>query len=177
MRLRPAREDDVGALVAACQDAAIQRYTRVPSPYTDREAREWIELTEGERQAGRMLWVLVVDAGDDLLGSIDLHEISRQNRRAEIGYWIAAEARGRGVATRAVRLIAEYAFEVLPLERIGISAEIGNAPSCLVAERAGFSREGVLRGWIAGKAGQSDAVRFSLLRSESAAAGRCPPRR
>jgi len=164
--LRLKRDDDVGALVAACQDPEIPRYTRVPSPYGEEDAREWIEISEAARMAGTMLSVLVVDRRDRLLGSVGLHDIDQRNRRAEIGYWTAAEARGAGVTVRGVRLLARHAFETLALERIGISVEVGNERSCRVAERAGFRREGVLRGWINVSGVQRDGVMFSLLRGE-----------
>ena len=89
-----------------------------------------------------------VDAGsDELLGAAGIVRFERDERRCEIGYWLAPAARGRGVATRAVRILGDWAFASLPVDRIGITAEPGNRASCAVAERAGFTYEGVLRSW------------------------------
>ena len=170
--LRLKREGDVGALVKACQDPEIPRYTNVPSPYGEEEARRWIEISETRRCAGTDVSLLVVDPEDRLLGSVGLHEISEKHRRAEIGYWTAAEARGRGVATRAVRLLSRHAFESLPLD---ITVEPENHPSHRVAERAGFRRDGVLRAWTESNGRQIDVVMYSLLRGEAAGVGEPPP--
>jgi RimJ/RimL family protein N-acetyltransferase len=86
-----------------------------------------------------------------------------QHRRAEIGYFVGPEARGDGHATRAVRLLCDWGFEQLGLERIDLLAATGNGPSQRVAERAGFKREAVLRSYLVGKTGRDDVILFSLL--------------
>jgi len=168
VRLRLKAEADVEAIVEATRDPLIAHYTRVPDENTAGDVRDWLRSSERERQAGAGLHVLITDEGGGgaVLGAVSLQGIDYEDRRAEIGYWIAAPARGRGVATRAVRLIAAHGFAVLAVERISISAEVGNEPSCRVAERAGFKREAILRSWINTKGRQSDAVMFSLLRGE-----------
>jgi RimJ/RimL family protein N-acetyltransferase len=165
--LRKKREADVGGLVAACQDPQIPLHTRAPSPYGEEDARRWLEVSEAGRLAGTDLSLLVVDRSDRLLGSVGLHEVSEKHRRAEIGYWTAAEARGRGVATRAVRLMAHHAFETLPLERIDIAVEPANDASRRVAERAGFRPDGLLRAWTELNGRQIDVIMHSLLRPET----------
>ncbi len=166
MNLRLKRESDVAALVAACQDPQIPRYTQVPSPYGEEEARRWLRVSEERRLAGTDLSLLVVDGADRLLGSVGLLDVNHEHKRAEIGYWTAAEARGRGVARRAVRLLARHAFESLPLVRLEIGTEVGNEASSRVAEAAGFVREGVLRSWIEIKDRRIDVVMHSMLREE-----------
>ena len=83
--------------------------------------------------------------------------------RASVGYWLLPEARGRGFATRSVRLISRWAHEDLGYARLSLTAEPSNERSCRVAERSGFVREGVLRSYaeIAGR--RVDSVIFSLL--------------
>jgi ribosomal-protein-alanine N-acetyltransferase len=167
IRLRLKRDGDLDAVVAACQDPEIPRWTRVPEPYGEAEARAWFEEQDGKRERGEGLELLIADAGDDrVLGSIGLTDVEWDERRADIGYWVAREPRGRGVATRAVRLLARWAFEALPLERLGIVAAVGNTASEGVAERAGFRREGVLRSFVVIKGQRRDMVSFSLLPGE-----------
>jgi RimJ/RimL family protein N-acetyltransferase len=89
-----------------------------------------------------------------------------QHRRAEVGYWLGCDARGLGHATRAVRLICAWGFLALGLERIDLLAATGNAASQRVAERAGFTREGVLRSYMRGRDGRQDMVAFGLLASD-----------
>lgn len=165
--LRLKEQADVDAIVATTQDPLIPRYTRVTEENSQEDVRRWLEDSEQERQTGQGVHVLVTDAEDaNVLGAVSLHAIDYENRLAEIGYWVAAGARGRGVAVRAVRLIARHGFRTLPLERISIGADVENEASCRVAERAGFTREGILRSWICIKGRQADAVQFSLLRGE-----------
>jgi RimJ/RimL family protein N-acetyltransferase len=143
--LRPKRRDDVDAIVAACQDPEIPRWTFVPSPYTRTDAEAFLRISAEEEAAGTAAHFLAVDTGDRLLGSFSLMELDREPGVGEIGYWVAAEARGRGVATRAVRLLAEWGREELGLTRIEILPHKDNAAFRRVAEKAGFRDTGELR--------------------------------
>ena len=109
--LRAKARADVDALTAACQDPEIPRWTLRPLPYRRDDALGWIAASELELDAGLALDWLAVDAEDRLLASIALMGIDRERGTAEIGYWVAREARGRGVATRAVRLVARLGGE------------------------------------------------------------------
>jgi RimJ/RimL family protein N-acetyltransferase len=163
--LRSIRDDDIKSLVSACQDPDIPRWTRVPSPYTEAEARAFIGIAGREREHGTGVHLLAVDASsDELLGAVSLHEINSENLRADIGYWVARGARRRGIATRAVRLIAGHGFESLLLERISIHVDPENEPSKRVAEAAGFEREAKLRRWIRVNERQRDAIIYAMLR-------------
>ena len=86
---------------------------------------------------------------------------------AAVGYWLLPEARGRGYATRAVRLLAEWGIRALGFARVELWATRENDASQRVAERAGFQREGVLRAYAEGRDGRRlDAVFFSLVASD-----------
>ncbi|HEY2602848.1 MAG TPA: GNAT family protein [Thermoleophilaceae bacterium] len=160
MTLRPWTLDDVPAMTAAVQDPEIPRWTEVPSPYGEDDAREFI----GKLQSGEIaeLALAIVDAADGaLLGSVGLR--LPQSSVGEIGYWVAASARGRGVAPRAVRLLSAWAFDEYGYARIQIHTDPANAASQRVAESAGFTREGVLRSYGVVKGERIDIVMFSLL--------------
>jgi RimJ/RimL family protein N-acetyltransferase len=85
---------------------------------------------------------------------------------AEIGYWLAPEARGRGAATRALRLLSSWALRELPIARLQLTTDVENDASQRVATRAGFTREAVLRAWFDDRGERRDAVMFSLLPGE-----------
>ena len=131
---------DIDALMAALQDPEIPRWTLVPTPYTRQDARDYLRHVNRGRASGSRLALAIVDAADDgaLLGSVALNPVVWDLRAADVGYWVAAHARGRGVATRAVELLAGYAFDVLGLERLELRAQERNAASQAVAARAGF---------------------------------------
>ena len=138
--LRAPRRDDAEAITAACQDPEVSRWTLVPSPYSPAHAHAFIERAAAEEAAGKAVTRLAVDAGDDrLLGSFGLMELDREPGYGEIGYWVAAEARGRGVATRAVRLLADSGRDELGLTRIDVLPHKDNVASQRVAEKAGFA--------------------------------------
>ena len=164
--LREKSEADIPALVAAVQDPLIPRYTRVPSPYGERQAREFLVYQRRRREEGIELSLLVVDAeNDDLLGAIGAR-VDRRNECADMGYWVAREARGRGVASGAVVLLGTWLFQALELARLQIHTEVDNVASQRVAERAGFRREGVLRSYELTEGRPIDVVMFAALPGE-----------
>jgi RimJ/RimL family protein N-acetyltransferase len=138
--LRPRRPDDVDAIVAACQDPSISRWTMVPSPYTREDALTFLAHSAEEALAGEAVGLLAVDDAGTLLGSFSLMDLRREPGYGEIGYWLAAGARGRGVATRAVRMLTDWGHDALGLERIECHVHVDNAASQRVPERAGYVR-------------------------------------
>jgi RimJ/RimL family protein N-acetyltransferase len=166
--LRPWRDSDAAAVTAACQDPEIARWTRVPDNYGEADARAFLLYRYDAVLAGAAAPFAVVSADDRLLGSVALIGIEWPHLSGEVGYWLAREARGRGHATRAVRLICGWGFEALGLERVVLHAATENLASQQVAQRTGFTREAVLRAYFAGKRGQEDMVAFGLLADELA---------
>jgi RimJ/RimL family protein N-acetyltransferase len=143
--VRPLREPDIPAIVAACQDPEIPRWTRVPSPYTREDAERFVAIAATEARAGEGVALAVADAGDGrFLGTIGLMELAGAGY-GEIGFWAAREARGRGAITRAVVLLRDWARDELGVTTIDILAHRDNRPSQRVAERAGFTDTGELR--------------------------------
>ncbi|MCZ7588426.1 MAG: GNAT family N-acetyltransferase [Gaiella sp.] len=82
------------------------------------------------------------------LGLVELHLTTGDPALASLGYWLRAEARGRGFATFAVRSVAGWALDQLGVQRLQLTTAPDNIASQRVAERAGFTREGLLRGWM-----------------------------
>lgn len=167
--LRPADMNDVDGITAACQDPEIQRFTRVPSPYGREQAVEYVQGVERGWVEGTHGIMSIRDASDDeLLGSIGVMSLAEQPGTGEIGYWVAKEARGRGIATRAVRLLARWAIVDLGLERLELMTSVDNVVSQAVADRAGFAREGLLRSYVTHGCGRIDVVMFSLVPADLA---------
>jgi RimJ/RimL family protein N-acetyltransferase len=101
-----------------------------------------------------------------VVGSVGM-TVSESEQTGTIGYWCVPAHRGRGVVTRAVGLLCRYAFDELHLERLQLVADPDNQASQRVAEKAGFTREGVLRSHLRHPDGRRrDSVMFSLLPGE-----------
>ena len=132
----------------------------VPQPYTLDDARSYIAGGAGVEQET----FAVTDAESGrILGAIGLgHAIDGV---CEIGYWIREDARGNGATTRALVLLSRDALGREGVERVQLRADVENLSSCRVAEKAGFSREGVLRSakWNARLGRRQDWAMYSLL--------------
>lgn len=162
--LRLVAESDLPGVVEAVRDPLIPRYTTIPEPYSQREARQWQRSSAHGLVSGTDLATVVVDAVDEtLLGAVGLHGTGAANGRCSAGYWLAANARGRGVATRALRLLCSYAFAELGVARIELWIEPENTASQAVAERVGFEREGLLRSFMPIRGVRRDMLMYSLL--------------
>lgn len=163
--LRPWRLEDVSAVAAACRDPEIERWLAlVPQPYTEDHARLYIQDCI-DAPEDRLPFAIADASTGDVIGSIDM----RINRllTGHVGYWVAAEARGRGVAPDALRALSRWAIENLGLGRVELVTDPENVASQRVAEKAGFQREGILRSMLLNRDGsRRDGVMFSLLPGE-----------
>jgi len=167
--LRPWRVSDAEAVFGACQDPEIQRWTSVPRPYLRLHADGFVTThTERAWASGTSAPLGIFEpATGELLGSSGLISLNPKEGTGEIGYWTAPGARGKGVATRAARGVARWAFEVLGLRRLAWRAEVGNHASRVVAVRLGMQMEGVQRRGIARADGTwTDGWAAALLRRE-----------
>jgi RimJ/RimL family protein N-acetyltransferase len=162
--LREWRADDAGTLVPMLNDDAIGRFTLVPQPYGEEDARRWLATHGRDKLTGRAIPFAIVDAGNgELLGSIDLRVPDWEHMVGELGYLVSASARGRGVAPAAVKLLADWGLGEVGLGRIEIFVEPGNDASARVAEKAGFEREGLLRSKRIAKGGRADMYVFARV--------------
>ncbi len=161
--LRPWEPRDAPAVAAACSDPEVARWTLLPQPYTPDTARSWVgEEAPGQWSSGRgaQFGVFGLTSGA-LVGAVGLGHID--DGTAEVGYWTALEARGRGVATRAVTAACRWGFDELGLARIAWQALVGNWGSRAVAERCGFLLEGTRRAGLVQRGVRLDAWSGALL--------------
>ena len=164
--LRSWRRSDAPAIVDCIRgDEEMAGWLdRLPQPYTLADAELYIDM-EGEEK-----FALTEAESGRVLGSIGLRWDDAE-RAAEVGYWIRADARGNGYMSRAVKLVARHALES-GAERVFLRADPENVASCRVAEKAGFTREGVLRSahWNPRLGRRQDWAIYSLLPGELQAA-------
>jgi len=150
--LRVPDDGDASWITEAYDDPEIAQFiVGMPPP------RRWASSTDAE-------FVIADAAHGEPLGLISLRIAERDPGLAAVGYWLRGEARGRGAATVAVQLIARWAFDELGVQRLELTTAPENVASQRVAERAGFTCEGILRGLVATKNnGRRDSMMFSLL--------------
>jgi ribosomal-protein-serine acetyltransferase len=163
LTLRPLTESDVDDVTEACQDADTLRWLPIPRPYTRANA-EWFigTFAPALRESGAGI-VFAIQSAGRLVGVIDLKHVNWVYRVAEVGYWVAPWARGRGVASRATLALSEWAICDHGFERVELFAATGNIASQRAAEKAGFVREGVARNAGYVHDGRVDMVLFSLV--------------
>jgi RimJ/RimL family protein N-acetyltransferase len=160
--LRTWTEDDVNALVAGCNDPEVAHWVpTIPHPYTRDDALAFIR---GEVRDDHEAFA--IEVGGEVVGGIGIG-LNSHGYRAAIGYWVAAAHRGRGICTRALRLLTRHALEERRLQRVELITDPDNVASQRVAEKVGFGREGVLRAHLRHPDGRiRDSVMFSLLPGE-----------
>ncbi|MEB2285465.1 MAG: hypothetical protein B6D46_01355 [Polyangiaceae bacterium UTPRO1] len=166
--LRPLLAADAAALFRLI-DAERERLGRwlpwVEETRSERDSARFIADAAEERRRRRSL-VLAICVEGALAGTIGLHYVEWFDRSAELGYWIASAAEGRGVVTRAARALLTFAFGTADLHRIVVRCAVGNERSARVAERLGMRREGVLREAHCVGGRFLDQHLFALLRHE-----------
>jgi RimJ/RimL family protein N-acetyltransferase len=144
--LEPLGAAHLGAVEGLVNDADVRRFTRVPDPPPTGFVESWFAgYEEGRRQGTREMFAIVEPDGGRFLGIAVAPTIDHATRTAELGYVVAAEARGRGVASDALRQLSEWAFSKLGMERLELLISVDNEGSKRVAARCGYVREGVLR--------------------------------
>jgi RimJ/RimL family protein N-acetyltransferase len=163
--IRSWRQSDLSDLVELLEDPEIARWTGIPAPYTRKEAKLFFKTNARQEAMGVGTDSAIVDTGDVLLGGVGL-KLHPGHSTAEVGYWVAAHARRRGIATRAVRLMARWSFVDLEIQRLELLTNVGNEASEGVARKCGFRREGVMRSARLIKGERVDLTLFSLLPGE-----------
>jgi RimJ/RimL family protein N-acetyltransferase len=167
LTLRPPALDDVDAIAAACQDPTIQRYVPVPVPYTRDDAVSYVSdfCADGWATGERLTWAVV--EGEALVGTIGLHGVAVG--AAEIGWWLAPGARGRGIMREAAAAVVDHGLDArsgLGLARICWRASGGNTASAALARALGFRFEGVARLGAVGRDGREDDWFAGLLATD-----------
>jgi ribosomal-protein-serine acetyltransferase len=112
--------------------------------YSEDHAQDWIRRTL-ETFAGDGSFNALIILNDRIIGSIGFHDLDRPNRHASIGYWIDREHEGKGIITRCCRVLVDYLFDTMELNRLQINCNVENVRSRAIPERLGFKHEGVLR--------------------------------
>ncbi|HVQ50551.1 MAG TPA: GNAT family protein [Mycobacterium sp.] len=168
--LRPWRLSDATFMAEGSRDPAIERYNG-PAPASvadaitviERIEKSWCAFEAGGDPTGAA-FAIVDSALGEPVGMCGIDDWSSTDV-AQFGYWLAADARGRGFATRAVTLMTGWLFK-LGAARVFLTIESENAASAAVALRAGFTFEGTLRANAVWAGQRKDVDIFAALRDE-----------
>ncbi len=142
---RPAGAD-IDRLVECCQDPEVPRWTTIPDPYRRADAEEFLDRVVAPGWADNVpVWAIRTAEDGRVEGMIGLH--ARGPGTCEVGFWLTADHRGRGLMSRAITLVCDFGFapDGLALDRITWRAIVGNNPSAAAARRNGFHYEGLAR--------------------------------
>ncbi len=162
--LRPWRRNDVPAMLVAFRDPVFDLHSDW-APKTDVAVFAHLDRLDEGRRRGEAIDLAIVDPDEPsiALGGVSINGIDHVHLRASIGYWLSAPGRGRGLATRSVKLLTDWAFAELALARLELTCGPENLASQGVATRCGFQLEGLLRSHIAFKGERRDTLVYSRL--------------
>ncbi len=168
--LRQAAERDIPETLIAHQDD-LELYKRLglERPPSGAELGRHSERARAEREAGTHVALTVTEPGSDVcVGCVSLNKVDWANSRGELGLWLAPQVRGRGLAPRALRLACGWLFERCSLQRLQVVTEADNEAMIAAARAAGFTFEGVLRGFTFERGHRVDCAVLSLLPADLA---------
>ncbi len=165
--LRPFQMSDTDELAEAVRESIPELKPWMSwchDDYSEDDTRNWIKSLPSGWADGTQFNFAITDIQDGrLLGGCGLNHINPTYRFANLGYWVRTSRTGEGIASRAVRLIASFAFEQVKLVRVEIVVAVENYPSLRVAGKVGARREGVLRNRMLVGENIYDGVMHSLI--------------
>jgi RimJ/RimL family protein N-acetyltransferase len=164
--LEPLTQAHVPQMLVLSEDPDVVRFTRVPAGADETFVRDWIGRYERGWSDRSRVGFAIRSSGGSFLGFAAVVDLDLEHRQGEIGYMVAPAARGRGVARRAVELLTRWGFSELGLLRLELRIDVENPASALVAERAGYQRDGVLRNVHLKEGLRSDLAVWSRLSND-----------
>ena len=173
--LRPMRPADAEDIYRAVQDPIIPKFTTLPEDYPVELAIDFATTRNVSSHLNKTELVFVMEDSElkssdypysnGFAGVISLHSIDIPNHRAEIGYWMAKEARGKGIGTRAASMITEYGLMTMGFNRIDGIVDVRNEPSKQLLLNAGYEFEGIMKKYVTRRDGsQLDMALFAATK-------------
>jgi ribosomal-protein-alanine N-acetyltransferase len=168
LRLRPLGPRDAAAIQAAASARVIaDTMISLPHPYPDGEAERYLARQQSEREQGRAATFAIERKLDGrFCGLVEVREIDQEHSQAELSFWLAVEAWGRGYMTEAIEATTRYGFRDLGLNRLYAYHMLRNPASGRVLEKNGFRREGLLRQRVRKWGRFEDVVLWAILRRD-----------
>ena len=169
LMMRPLEARDSGAILELVVAPEIAANTFVPQPYPPEAADEFIQRgRDSWRDDDAYVFAIIEKSSQRFAGCMGIHPVSEHNR-AEVGYWLGAPFWGRGLATSALRLLLQFGFETLKLNRVEAGCFDHNPASGRVMEKAGLRLEGLRRQYVMHREQYKDVLWYAILREDYAA--------
>ncbi len=166
--LRRFAETDIPAIVELAGEREIAATTlRIPHPYTEKDARLWLDAQAGQLERDEAVhWAVTLRDGGGLVGAVGLMGISLEHGHAEMGFWIGRPFWNRGYGTEAAGAALDFAFDDLELGRVHAHHFAGNEGSGIILRKIGMRHEGTLRRHIRKWDRRHDVETYGILRDE-----------
>jgi len=175
LTMRQMRPSDAEDIYRAVQDPEIPKFTTLPADYPIDLAIEFANTRAAASFVNKTELVFVIEDSrlatvgypysNGFAGVMSLHTIDIPNHRAEIGYWLAKEARGQGICTKAAELITEYGLMTIGFKRIDGIVDVRNEPSKAALLKAGYEFEGIMKSYVTRRDGsQLDMALFAATK-------------
>jgi RimJ/RimL family protein N-acetyltransferase len=161
--LRRHRVTDIDAIIEQCRDEEMRRWTTVPAPYAESDARSFVDQT-ARGWADATVAAFAIEVENRFAGTIDLR--FQEAAWGEVGFGLASWARGRQVMRRSLTMVLDWAFDDLALAGVSWRAHVGNEASRSVAEACGFRLEGTVRGFLVQRGQRVDAWIGTVLAAD-----------
>lgn len=168
-RIRPYTLEDALAICEAARESLEGSEPWMPwchPTYSIDDSRSWLATQVPAFHQGSAFEFAIVSANGRYLGGCGLNRIDKDNKRANLGYWVRTSARGHGIATAAVHLIRDWGFQNTDLICLELAVPVGNVASHRVAEKSGAAYEGTLRSRLLVHGIPHDTAIFSFIRAE-----------
>ena len=171
IKLRPFTRADIPDKIRWINDPRVNRYLHYELPLEREKTERWFDSVKDRTDR----YDAVIEAEGRACGTIGLLSIDRKSGKAELYVALGEpELGGRGIASKACRLLLDYAFEVLDLNRVYLFTETENLPAQRLFERIGFRKEGCLRQEILSHGVLADRFVYGILREEHAKGAKHP---
>ena len=169
--LRAPKESDIPALFEGAQDPLIPVFTRIPSNYSMANAEFYVRDRSPNAFANQTELQLALEYGNGadakFGGAFSFHSMDLREHVAEIGYWLCAPMRGKGIGSIATKLLTQFGFESIGFERIEAVVNVENIASRKLLEKSGYSLEGIMRKKSRKEDGtQKDMALYAAIRQD-----------
>ncbi|MGI9175733.1 MAG: GNAT family N-acetyltransferase [Rhodothermales bacterium] len=171
LTLRPLAPSDAPSIQQAASAREIaDTMISIPHPYPEGEAERYIARQRAQLEEGTAVtFVMEQKPEHRFSGVVEIREIDREHAQAEISFWLAPEAWGRGFTSEALRAVLRYGFGERSLNRMYAYHMMRNPASGRVLEKNGFRREGILRQRVRKWGVFEDVALWAILREDEAA--------